>query len=274
MGFTCALLMIWTSQLEGKNQKEHQKFDNIRKIRTLYSNIFESSSHAAGLRLTFRGTKGEVMGLSSCPTQSRFFARFSNGLLERMGRKVKSDLNLDHRILKIILRYLDHELHDAATRPERRMWVQVLGTYLVICFLCSLQGNEGFMCKLGGVIQHLNDGKGDNETHPHVVIPFLGSFKNESGERCHVMLAASENASGFNPRVWVEILLVILLTEGRTNGPVFADAGGQLISSADMNDGFTREIIKVRRMRLGLVTCDDEEVWELYNIVQPSRRGS
>ena len=127
---------------------------------------------------------------------------------------------------------------------------------------------------MGGLIQYLNDGKGDNETHPHVVIPFLGSFKNESGERCHVMLAASENASGFNPRVWVEILLVILLTEGRTNGLVFADAGGQLISSADMNDGIIREIIKVRRLRLDLVPCDDEKVRELYNIGRSSRRGS
>ena len=87
------------------------------------------------------------------------------------------------------------------------------------------------------------------------------------------MLAASEAASGFHPRVWVERLLMFLLKEGRTNGPIFADASGQLISSAIMKDGLIEEIIKVRRMMPDLVTHGEEEVRKLYNIGQSSRRG-
>ena len=120
---------------------------------------------------------------------------------------------MDHRILYIILTNLEEELDDAEILPARRRWVQVLGTYLAICFVCSLRGNEGFIAELGGVIQHIYDGKGENEELPHLVIPLLGKLKNENGQKCHLMMAAIETASGFKPRVWTERLLIMLLTE-------------------------------------------------------------
>ena len=108
---------------------------------------------------------------------------------------MKSDLALDHRILQVILTNLEEELDDVETLPTRRRWIQVLGTYLVICFACSLRGNEGFMVEFVSVIQHIYDGKGDHEEFPHLVIPLLGKFKNESGQRWHLMMAAAETAS-------------------------------------------------------------------------------
>ena len=67
---------------------------------------------------------------------------------------------------------------------------------------------------------------------------------------------------------------MVLLTEGRKNGLVCTDSDGQLTSSVHMNDGFIGEIIKVRRIRPDLVTCDEEEFWELYNTGRLSRKGS
>ena len=114
--------------------------------------MFESSSRASELMVNFREQKGKILVLSKSPTQSRFFSRFSNGLLERMGRHVKSDLALNYRILQVILTNLEEELSDVETLPARRRWIQVLGTYSVIYFVCSLRGNEGFMVELGGII--------------------------------------------------------------------------------------------------------------------------
>ena len=59
VGSICALWMIRASQLSGQHQTSHQNFDKIRKIRTLYSNIFESSSRASELMVNFRGPKGD-----------------------------------------------------------------------------------------------------------------------------------------------------------------------------------------------------------------------
>ena len=53
----------------------------------------------------------------------------------------------------------------------------MLGPYLVLCFLCYLHGNEGFMVELDGVIKHIYDRKRGLVEHLHVVIPLLGRFK-------------------------------------------------------------------------------------------------
>ena len=153
-------------------------------------------------------------------------------------------------------------------------WVLLLGTYLVACFLCSLWGNEGFMVELGGLIKHIDDRKGEFEKHPHMVIPLLGRFKNESGEKWHLLLAAAKTASGFRLRVWVEILLYVLLLEGRTSGPVFCDEDGVLVSSVAMNKKIILEIIEVKREREDLVLCDMDNIWEVYNIGRSCWRGS
>ena len=87
---------------------------------------------------------------------------------------------------------------------------------MVISFLSSLRGHEVFMVELGGLIQYIRDGKGEHDEQPHIVIPLLGIFNNESGERSHLMLVVEEKASGFKSRVWVEKMMYILLVEGRT----------------------------------------------------------
>ena len=110
---------------------------------------------------------------------------------------------LDHRILKIILQNLEFEFNDSSTDPARLRWVVILATYLLICFLGSLRGNEGFMVELGGLIQHIYDGTGETEERPYVVIPLLGRFKNKSGERWNLLLCSSSTASGFRSRLWV-----------------------------------------------------------------------
>ena len=93
LDFGCALEMMRASQLPGKNKAAYHQFDTIRKLFTLHSNFFEISSRDSGTRLALRCQRG----------QSRFFTRFTKGLLERAGRCVESDMVLDHRILQKIL---------------------------------------------------------------------------------------------------------------------------------------------------------------------------
>ncbi len=47
MGFQIALEVIRSSQQEGRNDKSHQQFDTIRKIRSAYLSVYESSPKAA-----------------------------------------------------------------------------------------------------------------------------------------------------------------------------------------------------------------------------------
>ena len=156
---------------------------------------------AAERRVVFRGPRGEIIHFSTCPTHSMFFTRFAKGLLERMGRETKSDLALDHNILSFIFKNFEEELNNKTTSQEHLRWVVLLVSYLVIVFLGSLRVNEGYMVEIGGLIQHIEDGKAENEDHPHIVIPLLGRFKNESGKRWFLILCAAVTVSGFKPRV-------------------------------------------------------------------------
>ena len=71
------------------------------------------------MRVVSRSQRGDIIYLPNCPTQSRFFTRFKRGLLEIIGRCVKSDMALDHRILQVILNNLNRKFEDSETIPER-----------------------------------------------------------------------------------------------------------------------------------------------------------
>eukprot|EP00957_Ditylum_brightwellii_P192536 14659213-Ditylum_brightwellii.AAC.2 len=75
------------------------------------------------------------------------------------------------------------------------------GYYLLICFVGLLKGNEGFMMELQGLLQHILNGKKEPKDLRHIAIPLLGEFKEEQGEKWHLLLLADETVSGFKPRL-------------------------------------------------------------------------
>eukprot|EP00957_Ditylum_brightwellii_P089769 6837295-Ditylum_brightwellii.AAC.1 len=96
-----------------------------------------------------------------------------------MGQDVRPNVGLDYKVLHIILDNIKRDiLSDKYVRP-RKCFLLLLGFYLLICFVGSLQGNEGFMMELQELLQHLDKGRKEEEILPHVVIALLGEFKGE-----------------------------------------------------------------------------------------------
>ena len=124
-----------------------------------------------------------------------------------------------------------------------------------------------------GLRTHIKDGKGIMEASPHVVIPLLGRFKNEVGERLHLMLSMSSTKSGFKVREWVERLVVMLWQEGKVNGPALCDKDGYVVESYKVNQEFREQLAIVQAMRPDLIKSNIN-VFELYNIRRSLRRGS
>jgi hypothetical protein len=112
--------------------------------------------------------------------------------------------------------------------------------FFVVAFGASLRGNEGFMVETQGLLSHLGDGDGIEETHPHVVIPLVGRFNNEVGERWHLVLLVSVTHSGFNIRLWVERLAKVLMAEGKTSGPAFCNHDGTMLGSTEVDSEFKK----------------------------------
>lgn len=76
------------------------------------------------------------------------------------------------------------------------------------------------LADLYGLRKYLNERKtGDTR---HVVIPLLGRFKGETGERYHLTPLASVTDSGLKIRFWVESLIEVREKQGRFHGPAFS----------------------------------------------------
>ena len=87
------------------------------------------------------------------------------------------------------------------------------------------------------------DGK-DHEKHPHVVIPLMGRFKNETGERNMLLVLASRTSSGIKIRKWVERLIIVLIREdkGKKVGPALCERDGTVMTRWKIN-GIMREAL-------------------------------
>ena len=79
VGFRLALAEVRASQERGRNNPGYQQYDTVRKMRSAVSNVYEASYTSARLRSAYRGPKGEVVQLYSCPTQSLFLLDFQLG---------------------------------------------------------------------------------------------------------------------------------------------------------------------------------------------------
>ena len=96
-----------------------------------------------------------MLHVSSCPTQSLFFEKFAKGLLARMGKDVRSNAGLSHKVLLPILEDIENDLNNSTLNHEQRRLAILLGCYLVVCYGSSLQGCKGFMMERSDLIKRL-----------------------------------------------------------------------------------------------------------------------
>jgi hypothetical protein len=278
VGFRIAIAMLRASQEKGRNDSTYVQFDSIRKMRTGFSNAFESSAIASANGFAFRGEKGKSLRFSDCPTESKLFAKFIRGLELRMGRNVQSNVGLDHRVLLGITNNYDKELADSSVSAERKRTIIMVGAYLMLCFGASLRGNEGLylegssfvkMIKLGNTKREIDEGVG------HVCAPLLGRFKAEGGEDKHVSIITNESKSGLRFRLWMERLCWLLMKEGKENiaGPAFCKRDGNMIRSYELDGEFHKGLKIVQLERPDLIP-PETDVTVMYGVFRSMRRGS
>ena len=96
-------------------------------------------------------------------------------------------------------------------------WKAMLGiTYSVITFCASLRGNEGLKVNHNILLKYWDKGLAEVNTGPRkgkvpgrVIIPVMGRFKCENGERCHLIALPNETKSGINIRKVVNAFMTV-----------------------------------------------------------------
>jgi hypothetical protein len=277
-GFRLAIIMLRASQEKGRNDSGYVQYDSIRKIRTGFSNAYETSALGNAVGFSFRGEKGKGFKFSNCETESRLFIKFMRGLELRMGRDVQSNVGLDHNILLSINKSYDKELADEHVSADRKRMVIMVGAYLNLCFGASLRGNEGLYLEGSSLVSMIKIGNSSSEKEKgieHVCAPLLGRFKTETGEDKHVAVLTNQSKSGLRFRLWLERLVWILEREGRgrESGPAFCKVDGTMMRSYELDWEFHKALKIVQLERPDLIP-EETDVVRMYGTFRSLRRGS
>ncbi len=119
------------------------------------------------------------------------------------------------------------------------------------------------------------DGKdeSDNLTPILILAALLGHFKGETGEKCHLVpLPLVTNRSGIKVGKWMETLVAIWASKGRTWGPAFCSDDGQVALSHDFDDMFIEMLVRVQARRPEIFKLG-EEISEMHGISQSLHKG-
>jgi len=181
-----------------------------------------------------------------------------------MGKEVRQQKGLSHKVLKSILENYKEELLSPTVSREKKRKVIMAGAYFVLLFGGSLRGNEGLMLEGQGLCKHIGMGKSPGEGVPiHVLAPLLGCFESETGERLILVVLAGKSESGIEFRWWLEMLVKSLILEGKHEvaGPAFCLPSGVIIPSRELNEEFIEQCVKVQ-LETDLIPneihCDDK----------------
>jgi hypothetical protein len=274
IGFGEASLILWQSLQRGKNAATGQQFDSIRKLRSLSSGMAAARPSDNMDGLGFKD-KGKSFTLVKSGVDSALFCKFIKGCEKRMGRVVKQDMGLSVDILLAILQNLEDEFGDTGVSKARKREIVMLGACLVIGFCDALRGNEIFLVESSHLCEYYYKGKRHNR--PHIIIPLMGRFKGETGERNVLRVLVETTKSGIRIGQWVERLVKLLEDEKRNDtrypGPAFCDEKGTVLAYGFLNGCFHDELGKVQNTHSGLIH-PEVDVTETYNIYRSLRRGA
>ena len=273
-GFQIAIEILKSSQRPGRNDSTYTQFDSIRKLRSAYLTIYDSSPARCLENGCLKNDRGQISYFIDSPTQSKLFTMFMHGCEKRMGRMVKQDMGLSFDMLVSLLRLYEEELAEGGTTEERKRMIVLCAGAFTVLFAGALRGGEVFMLEASEFVKRRDDGR-DDRRGGHVVIPLMGRFKNETGERNLIIVLANKTNGGLNVRKWIDRFTALLLFEGHgeSTGPAVCDKKGYVMERWKMN-GELHEILKrVQNLEPNLIPSD-VEVDKRFNLYRSFRRGA
>ena len=258
--------MLRHSQGKGRNSEKYIQFDSIRKTRSAYANAYESSPKRCLDNRKLKNERGQLMSFVSGPTDSKLFTMFMLGCEKRMGRFVKQDLGISFKMLQLMLEHYKVELRDERVEKDRKRWIIICAAAFVILWAGALQGGEIFLLEASELIKRKNDGKSMRK-NSHCVIPLMGRFKQETGERNLIIVLANVTSGGLEIRKWVELLIRLLESEGREGevGPALCNDNGYMIEKWRLN-GELHSILSIVQERNRDVIPMETEVDNRFNV--------
>lgn len=105
-----------------------------------------------------------------------------------------------------------------------------------------------------------------------MIVPLLGRFKGETGEKYHPTPLAAETLSGLRVRDWINHLVEIREVEGRYCGPAFCDKDGSMARSKQYELPIMDRLAGIQEHLTNLIP-GDLDVFEDFGISRSFHRG-
>ncbi len=274
VGFQIAVEMLLASRRPGRNDSEYTQFDSIRKIRTSYANALQVRPKAVLAEVSFKAEHGRVFSVSGSPTDSLLFRMFVRGCEKRMGRLVIQEMGLSLEMMLGVVEELNLELEDAVTKiGRRRDLIMARGAFLAL-YGGALRGGEVFLTEGSELVKRRLAGR-THPKYPHIVLPLMGRFKGETGERNVLFALANQSYSGLNFRQALEEVMIVLVREGKHKqiGPAFCTSDGATMPRWQLNGILHEMLLRVQGNTQGII-LEEIKVEDKFSIHRSFRRGA
>ncbi len=270
-GMTPAVLMLGRSLDPGRT-RETVQFGTCRKTRSVWSNCAHANIGAGDEAVM--GSDGKQMHTSTSTTNTLWFGKFYEGCHRRMGDQPQPDRAISIKELHLVLIFLDEEYANAEREGnlKEKTKFALAGLYVTAGFLGGLRGEEVLLMELSSVRKNFEHGL--TWTPPHVLIPLLGRFKGETGERCFLLAVVPKSATGINIEVWMRRMIECHQEGNKRAGWVFPSPTGQGRGRiSDFDPVFHDALRSVQSQRPDLI-LDSVDVGVAFSLRRSLRRGS
>jgi hypothetical protein len=229
-GYEVAIDILLMSRRPGRNSKTHLQFDTIRKLQSAYGNQVRSSPQSNKTVMALGDQKGRYLRFSTDPCASVWFHRFLEGCRYRMGQEWRPNQAMSQPLLLAAVSSIEEKIQSAPSSRELNRWT-VLHTFVLVTYVVSLRGPEGFLLDLEGCHRHWMSDDAD-----HFIIALRGKIKGEHNARCHLLPCVPVTGSGLRIRDSLKRLLDLKSTQGFMDGPAISKENGLLFSSRAVDD--------------------------------------
>ena len=271
VGMGLAVCVLQRSLDVGRNEATVQ-FSTTQKMKTAYANMWRASLEGSKSSVFSRDTA--KMFTTTCPTHGDWNERFSKGMHERMGDKVKQDLGITIEQMHALMnRYEQRWFAAGQSRVLQKMTI-FPALFVIIAFCCGLRGEEVPLVHLDGVLRHWDEAL-RHPTHPHIIVALLGRFKTEVSEKYHLMPLVLMTRTGLEPKKWMQRMIewyAAAIVPIR-RGFVFLDGKGNKARASEYEEDILGELENVQRETEDIIG-KDINVFEEFGVSRSFRRGS
>jgi len=269
-GYQVAINMLLFSRRPGVHDPSYTQYDTIRGYRASYSNFTRAASINNRETRSLGDFNGNYQRLVLDECGSLFFKRFTEGLRNRMGQLWKPNLAMSIPLLKYLIFSLENKLEALEDSDEQHIYISTI-TYIIVSYVISLRGPEGFLLDLEGLNKHLN------YSSEYSVITLRGRLKGEQNDSDHLIPCSNVTSSGINVKGVLNRLIEFKRSANQIHGPAISNCEGKILSAKLVDDIIHESLIEILETAPDLfppTIVSSEKILTSYQCFRTFRRTS